>query len=190
MKRAILSMLFAVAAIQCARADEPKARPALVSYFGKTPEIDGELSPGEWTDATAFSGVRNWAAQFSPVENAEDLSLKGWVKHDQEALYFAFEVTDDILYGIDTRAMQEVDELTERFGADAILARGGTLLTSQAAGPKLAWKSMTAGGAVGVAPPVAGRLAELMRTEIWLAPMPTPGTPTSAISLAVACRAK
>lgn len=44
-----------------------------------------------------------------------------------------------ILYGIDTRAVQEVDELTERFGADAILARGGTLLTSQAAGPKLAW---------------------------------------------------
>ncbi len=44
-----------------------------------------------------------------------------------------------ILYGIDTRATQEVDELTERFGADAILARGGSLLTSQAAGPKLAW---------------------------------------------------
>ena len=44
-----------------------------------------------------------------------------------------------ILYGIDTRAMREVDEMTERFGADAILARGGTLLTSQAAGPKLAW---------------------------------------------------
>jgi len=44
-----------------------------------------------------------------------------------------------ILYGIDTRATQEVDELTERFGAEAILARGGTLLTSQAGGPKLAW---------------------------------------------------
>jgi xylulokinase len=44
-----------------------------------------------------------------------------------------------ILYGIDTRATGEVDELTERFGPDAILARGGTLLTSQAAGPKLAW---------------------------------------------------
>ena len=44
-----------------------------------------------------------------------------------------------ILYGIDTRATREVDELTERFGPDAILARGGTLLTSQAAGPKLAW---------------------------------------------------
>lgn len=44
-----------------------------------------------------------------------------------------------ILYGIDTRAMEEVDELTERFGREAILARGGTLLTSQAGGPKLAW---------------------------------------------------
>ena len=44
-----------------------------------------------------------------------------------------------ILYGIDTRATGEVDEQTERFGADAILARGGTALTSQAAGPKLAW---------------------------------------------------
>jgi xylulokinase len=44
-----------------------------------------------------------------------------------------------ILYGIDTRATQEVDELTERFGAETILARGGTTLTSQAGGPKLAW---------------------------------------------------
>ena len=44
-----------------------------------------------------------------------------------------------ILYGIDTRSTEEVADLTERFGPDAILARGGTLLTSQAAGPKLAW---------------------------------------------------
>jgi xylulokinase len=44
-----------------------------------------------------------------------------------------------ILYGIDTRATQEGDELTQRFGAEAILARGGTLLTSQAGGPKLVW---------------------------------------------------
>ncbi|HVL52962.1 MAG TPA: FGGY-family carbohydrate kinase [Vitreimonas sp.] len=44
-----------------------------------------------------------------------------------------------ILYGIDTRASDQVEALTARFGEDAILARGGTLLTSQAAGPKLAW---------------------------------------------------
>ncbi|MFZ5854881.1 MAG: FGGY-family carbohydrate kinase [Chloroflexota bacterium] len=44
-----------------------------------------------------------------------------------------------ILYGIDTRAMDEVAELTMRFGEAAILARGGTLLTSQAGGAKIAW---------------------------------------------------
>jgi xylulokinase len=44
-----------------------------------------------------------------------------------------------ILYGIDTRATAEIAELTERLGADAILARGGSALSSQAVGPKLLW---------------------------------------------------
>jgi xylulokinase len=44
-----------------------------------------------------------------------------------------------ILYGIDSRSTREIAELTERYGADAILARSGTLLSSQAVGPKLAW---------------------------------------------------
>jgi xylulokinase len=44
-----------------------------------------------------------------------------------------------ILYGIDTRAGEEIAALTEHFGAGAILRRGGSPLTSQAVGPKLAW---------------------------------------------------
>ncbi len=44
-----------------------------------------------------------------------------------------------ILYGIDTRATAEIAELTARYGAEAIVARGGKALSSQAAGPKLAW---------------------------------------------------
>jgi len=44
-----------------------------------------------------------------------------------------------ILYGIDTRATAEIAELEERLGADEILARGGSPLTSQAVGPKLLW---------------------------------------------------
>lgn len=44
-----------------------------------------------------------------------------------------------ILYGIDTRATQEIEELTERLGAQTILERGGSLLSSQAVGPKLLW---------------------------------------------------
>ncbi|WP_237568468.1 FGGY-family carbohydrate kinase [Mycolicibacterium lacusdiani] len=44
-----------------------------------------------------------------------------------------------ILYGIDTRATAEIDLLTREFGEDAILDRAGTLLSSQAVGPKLEW---------------------------------------------------
>ncbi len=44
-----------------------------------------------------------------------------------------------ILYGIDTRATAEIRDLTAQFGADEILRRGGSPLTSQAVGPKLVW---------------------------------------------------
>lgn len=44
-----------------------------------------------------------------------------------------------ILYGIDTRAAAEIDELDERLGQEAILAAAGTPLTSQAVGPKALW---------------------------------------------------
>lgn len=74
----------------------------LYAYRGATPVLDGILSAGEWDDATAFSGVQAWTPQFSPVTSASDLALRGWVKHDGRRLYFAFEITDDKLYGIDT----------------------------------------------------------------------------------------
>ena len=44
-----------------------------------------------------------------------------------------------ILYGVDTRAEAEEQELTELLGADEIFRRGGSSLSSQALGPKLAW---------------------------------------------------
>jgi xylulokinase len=44
-----------------------------------------------------------------------------------------------ILYGVDTRAVAEIEELTAAYGADQILERAGSPLTSQAVGPKLAW---------------------------------------------------
>ena len=44
-----------------------------------------------------------------------------------------------ILYGVDTRAGAEIDELTERLGAQAILERCGSDLSSQAVGPKMLW---------------------------------------------------
>jgi xylulokinase len=44
-----------------------------------------------------------------------------------------------ILYGVDTRATQEIDELDRALGADNILARAGSNLSAQALGPKLLW---------------------------------------------------
>ncbi|MGI8870301.1 MAG: FGGY-family carbohydrate kinase [Mycobacteriales bacterium] len=44
-----------------------------------------------------------------------------------------------ILYGVDTRATAQIEALTERYGADAIRERCGSILTSQAIGPKFQW---------------------------------------------------
>src|SRR5437868_2267407 len=79
--------------------DDPRS---LQAHPGRTPVLDGVISPGEWDDATVFSGVEGWKPQFSAVVSPKDLSLKGYVKHDGKRLYFAFDVTDDVLYGIDT----------------------------------------------------------------------------------------
>jgi xylulokinase len=44
-----------------------------------------------------------------------------------------------ILYGIDSRAAVQIEELNESLGEDTIFARSGNGLTSQSAGPKIAW---------------------------------------------------
>src|SRR5688500_11984976 len=44
-----------------------------------------------------------------------------------------------ILYGVDTRSGEQITALNARFGEEEILQRGGSALTSQAAGVKIAW---------------------------------------------------
>ncbi|MEJ2359538.1 MAG: FGGY-family carbohydrate kinase [Deinococcales bacterium] len=44
-----------------------------------------------------------------------------------------------ILYGVDARADQEIDELTQRLGAEAVMRHSGMAFTSQAIGPKILW---------------------------------------------------
>jgi len=48
-----------------------------------------------------------------------------------------------VLYGVDTRAAQEIDDLTARIGAKKILDRCGNALTSQSVGPKILWLRRT-----------------------------------------------
>ena len=44
-----------------------------------------------------------------------------------------------ILYGVDTRATAQIERLTADLGVDEITRVGGSVLTSQAGGPKIAW---------------------------------------------------
>jgi xylulokinase len=44
-----------------------------------------------------------------------------------------------VLYGVDTRAAKEIDQLTDEIGAAEILAATGNALTSQSVGPKILW---------------------------------------------------
>jgi xylulokinase len=48
-------------------------------------------------------------------------------------------LTPGVLYGIDSRASVEIEELARELGAAEVLARTGSPLTSQAIGPKLRW---------------------------------------------------
>ena len=94
-----LALLTLALLVPLSAGDFPRSLKAIP---GKTPKIDAMLSPGEWDDATKFEGVKGWISTFSPTTDAKDLAVKGYVKHDSKRLYFAFDVTDDVLYGIDT----------------------------------------------------------------------------------------
>ncbi len=48
-------------------------------------------------------------------------------------------LSNAILYGVDTRAAQEIVDLNAAIGEDAIFARCGNALTSQSTGPKILW---------------------------------------------------
>jgi xylulokinase len=44
-----------------------------------------------------------------------------------------------VLYGVDTRSVKEIDDLTAQIGAERILDYCGNALTSQSVGPKILW---------------------------------------------------
>lgn len=66
-----------------------------------------------------------------------------------------------ILYGVDTRSTAQIDALTERYGDEAIRARGGSSLSTQAAGAKVAWVADEE-------PDVFARARRLFMPSSWL----------------------
>lgn len=67
-----------------------------------------------------------------------------------------------ILYGVDTRAGRQIERMTDEIGADEIVRVGGSVLTSQAAGPKIAWIA-------GEEPEAYARARRLYMPASWLA---------------------
>jgi xylulokinase len=67
-----------------------------------------------------------------------------------------------ILYGIDTRAGRQIEQLNDRYGAEQILRRCGSALSSQAAGAKIAWIADEE-------PAVFARARRLYMPSSWLA---------------------
>jgi SSS family solute:Na+ symporter len=96
-------LLFSVLAVGCLvlAGDWPST---MHIYRGSTPVLDGRIGEDEYKDAVVFHGADGWNDQFvnTPVSGTDDLSFTGWIKHDGTNLYFAFDITDDVLYGYET----------------------------------------------------------------------------------------
>jgi xylulokinase len=91
---------------------------ALAVWWADVVSIAGELGTATPVDAVAVSGI---GPCLLPT------------REDGGPLRPA------VLYGVDTRATTQIAAQNEAFGADAVLARCHSPLTTQAIGPKLAW---------------------------------------------------
>jgi xylulokinase len=67
-----------------------------------------------------------------------------------------------ILYGVDTRAIEQIDHINKDFGQQSIVDRCGSALSTQAVGPKLAWLADHE-------PDIASRARMLFMPSSWLA---------------------
>ncbi len=98
----LLSFLAFSALISIHAGEYPRT---LTAYRGTTPVLDGYISAGEYADAEWLTGVTGWHSGTNEgiaCEDSLDLSVKVWYKHDGSYLYFAFDITDNIVYGFDT----------------------------------------------------------------------------------------
>lgn len=65
---------------------------------GVTPQLDGVLSPGEWDGCQVITDTTNTDSLKSANMTAADCSWKLYRKWDEENLYIAVDVTDDVFY--------------------------------------------------------------------------------------------
>lgn len=91
-------------------------------WWGEVAAVCRELLNGEYADDDIGAvGVSAIGACVLPVDAAGKPLRQG------------------ILYGIDTRAGDQIAKLNDQFGEEPLFALGGMALTSQAIGPKIQW---------------------------------------------------
>jgi len=91
-----------------------------------------------WEDLVWLSGKLLSDSRLAPAEvKAVGLSAIGPCLLPVDA--DGAPLMNAVLYGVDTRASREIEDLTALIGADTIFARCGNALTSQAVGPKILW---------------------------------------------------
>ena len=95
-------IMFACAAALVSSIYAGAAPQTLTICKGTTPTLDGTISSGEWADAVHIAGISGWHDECAAPNTISDLSLACYCKHDDTCVFFAFEVTDNIVYGIDT----------------------------------------------------------------------------------------
>ncbi|MFT4219286.1 MAG: FGGY family carbohydrate kinase [Microbacterium sp.] len=105
-------------------------------------ELLGALRQAQGPDGAA-QGPEG-AAQGAEGEETQDIELVGVGVSGMGPCVLLVDEDDEpvrpaILYGVDTRSMAQVERMTRELGADEITRVGGSSLTSQAAGCKVAW---------------------------------------------------
>ena len=82
--------------------------PEIRCPFGKAPALDGVVARGEWDDALVVRRAADpWphdtmVQKLDVTYDAADLGCAVRMKHDGSRLYILCEITDDLLYNLDT----------------------------------------------------------------------------------------
>ncbi len=82
--------------------------PEIRCPLGQPPKLDGVIGKGEWDDAlTVRSGAEAWtydamAGKSNISYKPKDLACTLKLKHDGKRLYLLGQITDDLLYKLDT----------------------------------------------------------------------------------------